>query len=223
MRAAEQLLPPRTDPDWLYELKFDGWRCIAGVDHGAAQLRTKTLRDCTRSYPEVAAALASIQGGPHIIDGELTVLDENGVSDFNTFHKWRGGRTKIPAAAPRVTFAAFDLLMCNGDDVMGLPLEHRKVLLQLLLLDAGLEPLDVGDTLAQQLRLELGARRPPVLFVPDLQAKTEIFHALVAAGLPIEGVVAKRRDSRYLPGVQSDAWRKIKRPGWREGRVWTSG
>lgn len=96
------------------------------------------------------------------------------------------------------------------------------MLLQLLLLDAGLE-LDVGDTLAQQLRLELGARRPPVLFVPDLLAKAEVFHALVAAGLPIEGVVAKRRDSRYLPGVQSDRWRKIKRPGWCKGRVWTSG
>ena len=62
-----------------------------------------------------------------------------------------------------------------------------------------------------------------MLFVPDLQAKAEIFHALVAAGLPIEGVVAKRRDSRYLPGVRSDSWRKIKRPGWRQGRVWTSG
>lgn len=202
-------------------IKYDGWRSLAGIDNGLAQLRTKSLRDCTRSYPEVVAALARIHGGPHIIDGELTVLDRHGVSDFNAFHQWRGGRTKIPSAAPRVTFAAFDLLTCDGQDITGLSLEHRKVLLQLLLLDAGLEPLDVGDSLAQQLRLQLGAQRPPVLFVPDLLAKAEIFHALVAAGLPIEGVVAKRRDSRYLPGVQSDAWRKIKRPGWREGRVWT--
>src|SRR4051794_14771521 len=100
MRAPEQLRPPFTDAEWLYELKFDGYRCMAGVEkddgftpdseeeryqHIAArvQLRTKSGADCGRWFPEIVEALAGLPGGPHVIDGEVAVLDENGVSDFN--------------------------------------------------------------------------------------------------------------------------------------------
>lgn len=101
----------------------------------------------------------------------------------------------------------------------GWPLEERKTLLQLLLLDAGLEPLDWGDSVRGQLRLVDGPP-PGVMMVADLRASATVFAALVGAGLPIEGVMAKRRDSTYTPGQRSGAWLKVKRPGWQEGREW---
>ncbi|WP_240788728.1 hypothetical protein [Ramlibacter henchirensis] len=66
-----------------------------------------------------------------------------------------------------------------------------------------------------------GALKGPLLIVKDLPADAALFKAMLGAGLEIEGVMAKRRQSTYQPGVRSSDWVKIKRPGWQEGRVWT--
>jgi bifunctional non-homologous end joining protein LigD len=65
-----------------------------------------------------------------------------------------------------------------------------------------------------------GVSKVAVMYVGHLDADANVFSAMVGVGLEIEGVMAKRRDSIYQPGVRSDSWRKIKRPGWRDGRVW---
>jgi bifunctional non-homologous end joining protein LigD len=101
----------------------------------------------------------------------------------------------------QVTLCTFDILVHNGQSVMGLPLVERKPLLQQLLADIP---------------------KQCVLFVGDLPADAGLFQAMVGAGLTIEGVVAKRRASPYRPGVRSPDWRKIKRPGWQQGRRWTN-
>ena len=62
---------PFTDPNWIYEIKFDGYRTLAQFGDGNVELRTKNGADCTGWYPEVAEALAKIPGGPYIIDGVL--------------------------------------------------------------------------------------------------------------------------------------------------------
>lgn len=103
-----------------------------------------------------------------------------------------------PFTSPEaVTYCVFDLLVHGGRLTMNLPLVERKALLEGLV--AGV---------------------PGILFVKDLDADAAVFQAMVQAGLQIEGVVAKRRDSRYHPGVRSDDWRKIKRQGWQDGRTW---
>ncbi|HEY1227197.1 MAG TPA: hypothetical protein VGF26_07725, partial [Ramlibacter sp.] len=98
MQAPEALRAPFTDPDWLYELKFDGYRCMAGIErddgfrpvtdedryqHIAAriELRTKSGAECSRWFPEILEALAALPGGPHVLDGEVAVLGPDGVSD----------------------------------------------------------------------------------------------------------------------------------------------
>jgi ATP-dependent DNA ligase len=212
MQAPDALRRPFTDPDWLYEIKYDGYRCLARVEGGKVQLLSKALKDFTRGYPEVIAGLARLDGGPHLLDGELCVLDKLGVSDFNAFHALRANRTG--RHSPPVTYCVFDLLVFDGQDVMHEPLEVRKTLLQLVLLDAGLMLAEPPED-------------PPrfphnVLFVDDLPAHADVFQVMVRAGLPIEGVVAKRRASTYHPGVRSADWLKIKRVGWNEGRVWRS-
>lgn len=210
MQAPEALRAPFTDPEWLYELKFDGYRCLAGIEKddgfpisddvaamaARVQLRTKSGADCTAWFPEIMRALSTLPGGPHVIDGEVCVLRPDGTSDFNLLQE-RARRRRWYPGAPVVTYCAFDLLVHNGERIMGLPLVARKNRLQ-----------------------ELVAGRPGILFVQDLAADADLFQAMVRAGLQIEGVMAKRRTSTYQPGVRSPDWLKIKRSGWQEGRRW---
>jgi bifunctional non-homologous end joining protein LigD len=197
MNAPDVLVKPFSSPDWLYELKFDGYRCMAGIEEGQVELRTKSGADCTAWFPEVAEALSKLPG-THVIDGEACVLDDRGVADFNRLQTRARHRRWYPGC-DQVTLCAFDLLVHHGRSVMGLPVVERKALLQQLLAPVN---------------------KQGVLFVGDLPADAALFQAMVGAGLTIEGVVAKRRASTYQPGVRSPDWRKVKRPGWQEGRVW---
>lgn len=188
---------PFTSADWLYELKFDGYRCLARVQDGKVELRTKAGNDCTAWYPEVAQTLATLPGGPHVIDAEACVLDQIGRSDFNLLHE-RAARRGWYAGCPPVTLCAFDLLFEGGRNLMALPLVQRKARLRRLLVAA-----------------------PGVLFVGDLPCETDLFSQTVAP-LRLEGFVAKRRASVCRAGTRSPDWLKIKRSGWQEGRHWRS-
>jgi bifunctional non-homologous end joining protein LigD len=213
MRAAEQPCLPFTADDWIYELKHDGYRTIAAIaaeDAGSdnpvldvaarIDLFTKSGANCSKWFPEVLKALHEIPGGPHVIDGEACVLRPDGTSDFNEFQQ-RARRRRWYPGAPLVTLCVFDLLVYNGQSVMERPLIERKALLK---------------------DLVSPAPKSRILFVGDLPADAKLFEAMVAAGLQFEGVVAKRKDSIYTPGVRSPHWLKIKRPGWQEGREWRS-
>jgi bifunctional non-homologous end joining protein LigD len=180
---------PFTSPDWLYEIRFDGYRCMArtGADR-PAELRTKSGADCTAWYPEVLEALSCMPGGPHVIDGEACVLDELGRSDYYRLHARSAHRRWYEGCAP-VTLCAFDLLFEGGRNIMMLPLVERK---------------------ARLARLLFGV--DGVLLVGDLPAQAELFTEGVEP-LLLDGFVAKRRASIYTPGVRSRDWQKIKRRG----------
>lgn len=186
---------PFSSSEWIYEIKYDGYRCLAGVDHGRVELRTRNGANCTHWYEEVALLLSTLKGGPHVIDGEAAVLDDIGRSDFNRLHKRAAKRGWDPANP--VTFCAFDLLVVNGKNLMDQPLEVRK------------------DKLFRLLKPLQGK----LIVIGDWPAETEIFREFVL-GLKLEGVVAKQRGSVYSPGIVSPCWLKIKRPGWNEGRTW---
>jgi bifunctional non-homologous end joining protein LigD len=189
MRALDTKFRPFTDPDWLYEIKFDGYRMLASVDAGEVRLRYKGGKDVTRSFPEIARALAAVPGGPHIFDGEAVAMDTHGRSDFDRFQN----RSKLRKAGEQVNIVlcCFDLLMHGGVDVMALPLVRRKARLQKLL--AGLPP-------------------QGVMFVKDLPADAALFD--IVQQLQLEGFMAKRKTSPYTPGPErSMDWRKIRRPG----------
>lgn len=204
MLAPERPVAPFSSDDWLYELKFDGYRCMAGIDAGQVKLLTKSGADCTGWYPEVVDALTALPGGPHVLDGEACCLRPDGTSDFNRFQE-RARRRRAYPGCPQVTLAVFDVLVYNGRNVMALPLVRRKEYLLEL----------VGEE----------ARRG-LLPVKTLPADATLFQAMTlpqdkgGLGLPIEGVVAKRRDSPYRPGRRSQDWLKIKRPGWDKDRIW---
>jgi bifunctional non-homologous end joining protein LigD len=188
---------PFTDPHWVYEVKYDGYRCLARFGGGGpTELRTKSGVNCTRWFPEVAELLASVPGGPHIIDGEACCLDDIGRSDFERLQA-RARRRRWVEGCDQVTLCAFDVLAVDGRNVMALPLIGRKAMLQQLL-----APLEGG-----------------LVIVGTLPAEAALFHQAVE-GAKLEGFVAKRLASAYLPGVRTRDWLKIKREGWQEGRTW---
>jgi bifunctional non-homologous end joining protein LigD len=181
---------PWGDPAWIYELKYDGYRMLAEFGGGQAHLRSRNGADATAWFPEVVASLAEVNDGPHICDGEVCVLDEHGRSDFNRLQD-RARRRRWYKGADLVTFCVFDLLVENGKDLMGLPLLKRKARLMKRL--AGL---------------------PWILPVSHFSADEaqQIFDVAVHQ-LKLEGLIAKRADSVYRPGVRSSDWVKAKRKG----------
>jgi bifunctional non-homologous end joining protein LigD len=181
---------PFSDPAWLYEIKFDGYRTLARFGDGEVEMRTKNGIDCTAWYPEVAEALEKLPGGPYIVDGEACVLDKLGRSDFGRLQD-RARRRRRYADCDQVTLCLFDLLVDSGQSIMGLPLVERKSRLAKLLADVP---------------------KAALLLVGDLPADAALFDQAVMP-LQLEGFVAKRKASTYQPGVRSPDWLKVKRKG----------
>jgi bifunctional non-homologous end joining protein LigD len=177
-------------PGWLWEPKLDGIRILAYIRDGQVELRSRRGLDCTKQYPALAADLARQAHQPLVLDGEVCALDEKGVPRFQLLQP-RINLTRatdiarMEAEVPVVYFV-FDVLYAQGWDLRPVPLKERKALL------AGY--------------LEQGDRVKLVAFVEGDGAAME--EAAAAAGF--EGVVGKRADSRYEPGVRSRSWVKVK-------------
>jgi bifunctional non-homologous end joining protein LigD len=182
---------PFEQPGWIYELKFDGYRLVAGVQHGQVKLATRNGADATRWFPEVVQGLSQLPGGPHVLDGEVCVLDELGRSDFNRLQD-RARRRCFYPNCDAVTFCAFDLLARDGRSLISLPVEQRKLQLQELLTPTP----------------------PSVLYVGHFDAEHgRVLFEQAVHQLNLEGLVAKRLGSMYRPGERSLDWLKVKRPG----------
>ena len=166
-------------PDWLYEIKWDGYR-LEAVKHGdTVTLISRNAKNLTADYPIIVDAIRGTNAHTSVIDGELVALDANGRPSFQALQH----RSAL-AAGHRLAYFAFDLLNLNGKDLRNLPLWVRKEELAKVLLGS---------------RVQLSA---------DLQGPLPIIiDAIKSVGL--EGVVAKRRDSRYEPANRSGAWLKI--------------
>lgn len=190
MQAPSRSFAPFTNAEWLYEVKFDGYRGLARIEGGKARIFSKSRLEVTSWFPEIAAALAQVPGGPHVLDGEIAVLDQYGRSDFHRL-KERASKRRWYPGAPQCTYMAFDIMLCDGRNVMELPLVMRKELL--------------ADLLAP-------LPKAGVLYVQDFDADASLFPRFVLA-FELEGFMAKRKASRYIAGERCDDWRKIKRKG----------
>jgi bifunctional non-homologous end joining protein LigD len=127
---AVEKLPEGTE--WLYELKFDGYRALLLKDGNHAQIRSRNDKDLTQMYPAITAAALRLKADKATVDGEIVALDEQGRPAFQALqHR---------SAHPRHTLAfyAFDLLHLNGVDLTGLPLVRRRERLPRVLDDSGL-------------------------------------------------------------------------------------
>jgi ATP-dependent DNA ligase len=112
-------------PRWLHEIKLDGYRMAVRLDHGRAQLLTRTGLDWSDKYPSLVAALARVKAQPAYIDGELCGVDDAGLPSFAQTQAATDGERGV-----QLVYYAFDLLHLDGQEVSGLPLIERKALLE---------------------------------------------------------------------------------------------
>ena len=167
-------------PNWEYEIKFDGYRALGIKSGGRVRLISRNGNDFSARFPSVANALSKLPDDS-IVDGEIVALDETGRPSFNVLQNYNHATTPLQ-------FYAFDLLHLAGKNLRDRPLDDRRGLLR-----ARVMPRMQGE----------------VLFSETLEATAaEIIAAVKKQGL--EGVIAKRRDSRYEPGRRSGAWVKMR-------------
>jgi bifunctional non-homologous end joining protein LigD len=174
-----------TGPDWIYEVKWDGYRLAIHIEPKGVRIITRGGHDWTHRFPTIAAATKNLGVRTAILDGEAVVLDEQGRSDFGALQRSLGGRGGKRTSTESILYA-FDLLYFDGHDLTGTELSVRRHLLEDLLEGAG------G---AIQLSEEVGGDG------------TKLLENACAIGL--EGIIAKHRDSTYRSGRTGD-WLKIK-------------
>lgn len=176
-----------SDPEWLFEIKWDGERSLAFIRDGRVELRARSGRDITAEYPELKAIVKQFNARKAIVDGEIVVLDAAGRSDFTRIQP-RFGVLNPPLALQQknpVTYYLFDLLYCDGFDLRGVALEKRKNLLRALLRPS--DKVRYSDHVTEK-----GA---------ELLA--------IAKERNLEGIIAKRRDSHYI-SKRTSSWLKFK-------------
>jgi bifunctional non-homologous end joining protein LigD len=191
-REAEPMLAtlvdrPFSDPDWLFDLKWDGMRALTWVRDGRIEIRSRRGRTVTSHYPELAVLPQRLAVRDALVDGEIVALDEEGRSDFGLMqqrmHVERPSESLV-AQAP-VIYYLFDILYADGYDLRGAPLVERKRLLRRVLLPE--DPVRYSDHVVAQGR--------------------ELFELARERGL--EGVIAKQARSRYT-GARGGEWVKLK-------------
>jgi bifunctional non-homologous end joining protein LigD len=178
---------PFSDPNWLFEIKWDGVRALARIEDGASTWRSRNGADITKRYPELAFLPQAFAASQAIVDGEIVALDERGLSSFERLQERmhvRAPSEHLVSQIP-VVFFAFDLLYCDGYDLRKAPLLERKQLLQRLVHAS--ERFRYADH--------------------QMEHGKELFELAKQTGL--EGIVAKRADSPYV-SERSAYWMKLK-------------
>lgn len=168
--------------DWLYEIKLDGYRTIAIKSGSTTQLFSRNEKDFSQKFPEVAAAIRKLKVREAIIDGEVVALEPSGRSSFQLLQAYDVGEERPP-----IYFYAFDLLQLDGKDLQKLPVVQRKAQLEKILKGAP-ETIRFSSSLEGSLDSLLNHARE----------------------LGLEGLIGKRKDSKYESGRRSGAWIKLK-------------
>jgi bifunctional non-homologous end joining protein LigD len=167
--------------DWIYEMKFDGYRALAFRAGSEVSLLSRNRTLFNDNYPRLVDSLKALKAKSFIIDGEIAALDQQGRSSFQLLQSY-GVRNGIP-----LVYYAFDLLSLYGTDLRDRPvIERRKRLARLL------------KTAPENIK-----------FSEELQGTREKLFR-IARNFRLEGLVAKRRDSTYEAGRRSGAWVKVK-------------
>ena len=178
------------DDAWSFEPKLDGIRCLAEMATGETRLITRTGRDVTSQYPDIHMVHELVDQVNAVLDGEIVAFDADGKNSFEALQQRMNlaneREIKRMTKTIPVALVVFDLLWLDGRETTGLELEERRELLRLIV--------------EEDHRLQL---------MTHVEGKGVAFTE-TAKTLGLEGVVAKRKGSKYLSGRRSDTWRKIK-------------
>src|SRR6202045_3348743 len=172
---------PPDGPEWLHEIKFDGYRMHAWLDRATVRLLTRTGLDWTPKYPAITSAVASLPARQAYLDGELCGVLPDGTTSFSLVQN-----ASDTGNSGALVFFLFDLLHLNGESLAPRPVTERKERLRALLSNAG-SPLHFSDH-------QIG------------RGRAFYDHACT---LKVEGIVSKRIDAPYAPGNRG-LWLKVK-------------
>ena len=180
---------PFSSDDWLYEIKFDGYRAVAFIDEGEVRFVSRNQNEMTSLYPELRVLPKYVQGKKIVLDGEIVALDDAGRPSFSLMQQRAGIRSGIKRSRPDssipVLYYVFDLLYLDGYNLMKVDLEKRKEVLKAII--------ETSDILR---------------FSDHFQREGEaLYQAAKEKGL--EGIVAKLRNSCYVQ-KRTREWLKIK-------------
>lgn len=180
--------PPKGS-EWVHEIKYDGYRAIAAVAGGRCRIFTRSGQDWTAKFESIAEPLRRLDVGSALLDGEIVALDDRGVPSFQRLQERMHVSLPDRALMARVPVAyfVFDVLHLDGESCLAKPWTERRAMLD-----------------------GLGLRGTSWATPPAFEGEGDMTVA-VAAERDLEGVVAKRLDSTYVPGQRSRAWVKIKR------------
>ncbi len=186
---ATAIAKPFDNPDWLFEIKWDGYRAVAFIDDGRVRFVSRNQNDLTAQYPELATLPQFFQASGAILDGEIVALDDQGRPSFSLMQQrtgFRPGKSRFPGRqGVPVIYYAFDLLYLDDFDLRRVPLERRKQL------------------------LEQRISNSAVVHFSDHFPGNGLALFAAAAQKGLEGIVAKKRDSLYAE-TRSHEWLKIK-------------
>ncbi len=168
--------------DWIYEIKFDGWRALALKGGSQSRLLSRNEKDFGAKFPEVMESIAKLKVQNAILDGEIVALDDKGRSSFQLLQAYDIGQERPP-----IYFYVFDILQLDGKDLTGLPLEKRKAVLGKLL------------------------KKPPGVIRNSSSLGNDADSLLAQAReIGLEGLIGKKEGSLYEIGRRSGAWIKLK-------------
>jgi bifunctional non-homologous end joining protein LigD len=180
---------PFDDNEWLFEIKWDGYRAVAFIEDGKVKLVSRNQNDLTREYPELKDLAQNVRARTAILDGEIVALDSEGRASFSLMQQRTGfrepGRRGARNASIPILYYAFDLLYLDGYSLFKVDLEKRKELLAGILVS--------GDSIRYSDH--------------HIGQGTALYEA--AAAKQLEGIVAKRRRSCYIE-KRSREWLKMK-------------
>lgn len=171
---------PFDDPEWSYEVKWDGYRTVAYVQDGEVNLSSRNNKSFSEKYYPITAALQKWKRNA-VLDGEIVVIGKDGQADFSALQNWRS------EADGNLVYYVFDLLWFDGKNTMDLPLSERQEILKDIL------PTD-DDRIHNS--------------EPFVTNGIEFFET--AKEMKLEGIMAKRKSSTYSPGNRSKDWLKVK-------------
>jgi bifunctional non-homologous end joining protein LigD len=197
---------PRHDAEWAFEIKWDGVRAITSIDGGRIHMESRNGKDLTPSFPEFGRLGEQFGARPCVLDGEIVVMGQEGVPDFgrlqHRLHSTNASAIRKLEAEHPATYVIFDLLHLDGRDLTSETYDTRRALLE-------------------GLRLS-GPSFTTTASFTDVKG-ADILRGTKESGL--EGIIAKRRTSRYAQGRRSDEWIKIKNVRTQEVVIggWTDG